>query len=205
MIADLRRGRNQAAPCVRRAFTSRFRLTSSRAARTDNGATRFQGHPLGETQMKLFRLREVRRGSPVRPSGSLSAARQGGLGASPPVTKGWAGGDQNVCFIGTTLVEKTSPSLNSYTQISLLTCANACATLSAVAGEFPVRVRSAPSVAAIQGKSLKECVTSCRILSHRCPVRITSCHIGVPLLQRGPQLNGTKCYKLLRAEENSSV
>ena len=38
----------------------------------------------------------------------------GGLGAQPPVSKGRAGGNQDICLIGTMLVQKTSPSLNSY-------------------------------------------------------------------------------------------
>ena len=46
--------------------------------------------------------------------GSLSAARQDGLGAQPPVSKGRAGGKQDICLIGTMPVEKTSAGLNTY-------------------------------------------------------------------------------------------
>ena len=39
--------------------------------------------------MKLFRFREIQRGvQRENPSGSLSAVRQGGLGAASPVSKG---------------------------------------------------------------------------------------------------------------------
>ena len=45
--------------------------------------------------MKLFRFREIQRGvQRENPSGSLSAVRQGGLGAASPVSKGRAGGNQ---------------------------------------------------------------------------------------------------------------
>ena len=50
----------------------------------------------------------------VLPSGSLSAARQGGLGALTPVSKGGRVGIKDISLIKTMLVEKTSPSLNSY-------------------------------------------------------------------------------------------
>ena len=50
----------------------------------------------------------------VLPSGSLSAARQGGLRALPPVSKGGRVGIKDISPIKTMLVEKTSPSLNSY-------------------------------------------------------------------------------------------
>ena len=58
----------------------------------------------------LYLLRQAQRG--VFPSGSVSAARQGGLGALPPVSKGGRVGIKDICLIGTMLVEMTPASLN---------------------------------------------------------------------------------------------
>ena len=143
---------------------------------------------------------------------------QGAWGLCPQFPKkGRAGGDQDICLIGTMLVEKTSASLNTYITVQSLTHAERPCYYSphAQTTTFPAQCCGLPrgGTRPCEGPSLsleRPAVREAHSLRGRlerrvsfCLVRVSFCHSGLSFclarvtpLSREPKLKETKCYRM---------